>query len=178
MIMPFLRSLAQHCYVDLQWAGTVGSGYANSAAQLRALLLLNALLGNLNQPGGFIFPVAPFLGSDALDQSAFIPTPPVSTPSAGEGDFSLSHTTSCQAGLRAGFDAALFVEYDPLSDWPDSAGTEAALKAIPFKVAIDSFMTPTAQACDYVLLALSLRLFPLIRSSRIPIRRQSDLRRL
>lgn len=178
MIMPFLRSLAQHCYVDLQWAGTVGSGYANSAEQLRALLLLNALLGNLNQPGGFIFPVAPFLGSDALGQSAFIPTPPVSTPSAGEGDFSLSHTTSCQAGLRAGFDAALFVEYDPLSDWPDSAGTEAALKAIPFKVAIDSLMTPTAQACDYVLLVLSLRLFPLIRSSRIPIRRQSDLRRL
>lgn len=150
-IAQTLADAAPHCYVDLQWAGTVGSGYANSLEQLRALLLLNALLGNFNQPGGLVFPLSPWLGPDALDAAVFAPTPKVEAYPAGEGDFSLSFATSCQAGLRAGLDAAVFCECDPAADWPDTVGTLAALDAIPFKVAIASSMTPTARGCAYVL---------------------------
>lgn len=150
-----LAEAAPQCYVDLQWAGTLGTGYANSAEEIRALLLLNALLGNFNQPGGLVFPVLPWLGPDALDASVFVPTAKVTTPPAGDGDFSLTHATSCQAGLRAGLEAAVFCEGDPLTDWPDAQGTEAAFRAIPFKVAIATSMTPTAKASDYVLPALT-----------------------
>lgn len=150
-----LAEAAPHCYVDLQWAGTLGSAYANSIEEIRALLLLNALLGNFNQPGGFVFPVSPWLGPNALDAAVFVPTPKVTDRPAGEGDFSLSSNTSCQAGLRAGLEAVVFCDCDPLSDWPDSEGTAAAIDAIPFKAAIAIEMTPTAKAADYVLPALT-----------------------
>lgn len=150
-----LAEAAPHCYVDLQWAGTLGSGYANSAEQIRALLLLNALLGNFNQEGGLVFPTSPWLGDDALDQTVFIPTGQPSAPTAGEGDFALSRSTSCQAGLRAGLQAAVFCECDPVSDWPDAAGTAEAFDAIPFKAVIATELTPAAKRADYVLPALT-----------------------
>ncbi|MEA5019854.1 MAG: molybdopterin-dependent oxidoreductase [Gordonibacter sp.] len=154
-IAQALAKAAPSCYIDLQWAGTVGSGYANSAEQLRALLLLNALLGNYNQPGGYIFPKAPFLAPNALDATMFIPTSKPQAKPAGEGTFALSGAMSCQAGLRANPAAALFCESDPATDWSDTVSTVEALNAIPFKVVIDSFMTPTAKMADYVLPALT-----------------------
>ena len=150
-----LAEAAPHCYVDLQWAGTLGSGYANSAEQIRALLLLNALLGNFNQEGGLIFPTSPWLGDDALDQTVFVPTGQPAAPTAGEGDFALSRSTSCQAGLRAGLQAAVLCECDPVSDWPDAAGTAEAFDAIPFKAVIATELTPAAKRADYVLPALT-----------------------
>lgn len=150
-----LADAAPQCYVDLQWAGTLGSGYANSAEQIRALLLLNALLGNFNQPGGLVFAKAPYLAPDALDATVFVSTPKVTAKPVGEGNFALSHATSCQAGLRSELKAAVFCECDPATDWPDTAGTKQALDAIPFKVVLATTMTPTAKMADYVLPALS-----------------------
>lgn len=156
-----LAAAAPHCYIDMQWAGSVGSGYRNSAQMLRTLLLTNAMLGNLNQPGGLIVPVSPWLGDDALDPEVFVPTPWANAPRLGDGDHPLAYPYigNCQAALgeaqNGSIDVALFVESNPLRDYSDTALVKADLDAVPFKVAVDSMMTETAMECDYILPALT-----------------------
>lgn len=156
-----LAAAAPHCYIDMQWAGSVGSGYRNSAQMLRTLLLTNAMLGNLNQPGGLIVPVSPWLGDGALDPEVFIPTGWAAAPRLGDGDHPIAYPYigNCQMALgqacEGAIDVALFVESNPLRDYSDTALVASDLDAIPFKVAIDSMMTETAMVCDYVLPALT-----------------------
>lgn len=156
-----LGAAAPHCYIDMQWAGSVGSGYRNSAQTLRTLLLTNAMLGNLNQPGGLIVPASPYLGGDALDPAVFVPTGCATAPRLGDGDHPLAYPYSgnCQMALgeaqNGAIDVALFVESNPLRDYSDTTLVRADLEAIPFKVAIDAMMTETAAVCDYVLPVLT-----------------------
>lgn len=156
-----LAEAAPHCYIDMQWAGSVGSGYRNSAQTLRALLLTNAMLGNLNQPGGLIVPVSPWLADGALDPEVFIPTGYATSPRLGDGDHPLAYPYigNCQTALgsaqEGAIDVALFVESNPLRDYSDTARVQSDIDAIPFKVVIDSMMTETAYAADYVLPALT-----------------------
>lgn len=155
-----LMEAAPHCYIDMQWAGSVGSGYKNSAQMLRTLLLTNAMLGNINQPGGLIVPNSPYLGDDALDASVFVPTGwaqgerlggffPVQYPYIGNCQFALG------AAQEDKIDVALFVESNPLRDYSDTAQVAKDLDKIPFKVAIDAINTETARVCDYILPALT-----------------------
>ncbi len=156
-----LIDAAPHCYIDMQWAGSVGSGYRNSLQTLRTLLLTNAMLGNINQPGGLIVPVSPQLPEDALDPAVFVPTGWVTAPRLGDGDHPLAYPYigNCQAALGCAqdgsIDVALFVESNPMRDYSDTAQVQRDLDAIPFKVAVNSVMNETAAACDYVLPSLT-----------------------
>ncbi len=156
-----LAASAPHCYIDMQWGGSVGSGYKNSAQMLRALLLANAMLGNLNQEGGLLFPLSPTLDSSALDPDIFISTPSAQGARIGDGDYPLAYpyVGNCQMALGCAqdgaIDVAFFVESNPLRDYSDTALVQADLNAIPLKVAISSILNETAQEADYVLPALT-----------------------
>ena len=156
-----LSAAAPHCYIDMQWGGSVGSGYRNSAQMLRALLLANAMLGNFNQAGGLLMPLSRALDSSALDPAVFVSTPAVEGERIGDGDYPLAYPYigNCQAALgcaqEGDIDVALFVESNPLRDYSDTTLVQADLDAIPFKVAISSVMNETASQADYVLPALT-----------------------
>lgn len=127
-----LAAAAPHCYVDMQWAGTVGSGYRNSAETVRCILLLNAMLGNFNQEGGWVFPLGPWVDDSAFDASVFKPVgyPKNYAIGAGVHPLAYMYANDCQAAMTA-------------------AAEDVA--NIGFKVVVDGFMTETAKTADYVL---------------------------
>ena len=127
-----LAAAAPHCYVDMQWTGTVGSGYRNSAETVRCILLLNAMLGNFNQEGGWVFPLGPWVDDSAFDASVFKPVgyPKNYAIGAGVHPLAYMYANDCQAAMAA-------------------AAEDVA--NIGFKVVVDGFMTETAKTADYVL---------------------------
>ncbi|WP_415928002.1 molybdopterin-containing oxidoreductase family protein [Slackia piriformis] len=152
-----LAAAAPHCYVDMQWAGTVGSGYRNSAETVRCILLLNAMLGNFNQEGGWVFPLGPWVDDSAFDASVFKPVgyPKNYAIGAGVHPLACMYANDCQAAMAAAaegaLDVALFFGSNPLADYPQAAMTAEDVANIGFKVVVDGFMTETAKTADYVL---------------------------
>ncbi|MDU5612972.1 MAG: DUF5937 family protein, partial [Slackia sp.] len=147
-----LVKAAPHCHVDIRPGMLLGCGYATSFETVRCAVLLNAMLGAVNQTGGMFLAKIP-----AIDESVFENAPFTKVTAAGE---SIAQTdglgvASCQEALEAaakgGADVALFVECDPAADWPDSAKVEEDLDNIGFKVVVDSVLTETAHKADYVL---------------------------
>ena len=152
-----LAAAAPHCYVDMQWAGTVGSGYRNSAETVRCILLLNAMLDNFNQEGGWVFPLGPWVDDSAFDASVFKPVgyPKNYAIGAGVHPLAYMYANDCQAAMAAAaegaLDVALFFGSNPLADYPQAAMTAEDVANIGFKVVVDGFMTETAKTADYVL---------------------------
>ena len=148
-----LAAAAPHCYVDMQWAGTVGSGYRNSAETVRCILLLNAMLGNFNQEGGWVFPLGPWVDDSAFDASVFKPVgyPKNYAIGAGVHPLAYMYANDCQAAMAAAAEGALFFGSNPLADYPQAAMTAKDVANIGFKVVVDGFMTETAKTADYVL---------------------------
>lgn len=152
-----LAAAAPHCYVDMQWAGTVGSGYRNSAETVRCILLLNAMLDNLNQEGGWVFPLGPWVDDSAFDASVFKPVgyPKNYAIGAGVHPLAYMYANDCQAAMAAAAEGALgvasFFGSNPLADYPQAAMTAEDVANIGFKVVVDGFMTETAKTADYVL---------------------------
>ena len=152
-----LAAAAPHCYVDMQWAETVGSGYRNSAETVRCILLLNAMLDNFNQEGGWVFPLGPWVDDSAFDASVFKPVgyPKNYAIGAGVHPLAYMYANDCQAAMAAAaegaLDVALFFGSNPLADYPQAAMTAEDVANIGFKVVVDGFMTETAKTADYVL---------------------------
>lgn len=152
-----LAAAAPHCYVDMQWAGTVGSGYRNSAETVRCILLLNAMLDNFNQEGGWVFPLGPWVDDSAFDASVFKPVgyPKNYAIGAGVHPLAYMYANDCQAAMAAAAEGALgvalFFGSNPLADYPQAAMTAEDVANIGFKVVVDGFMTETAKTADYVL---------------------------
>lgn len=152
-----LAAAAPHCYVDMQWAGTVGSGYRNSAETVRCILLLNAMLDNFNQEGGWVFPLDPWVDDSAFDASVFKPVgyPKNYAIGAGVHPLAYMYANDCQAAMAAAAEGALgvasFFGSNPLADYPQAAMTAEDVANIGFKVVVDGFMTETAKTADYVL---------------------------
>lgn len=152
-----LAAAAPHCYVDMQWAGTVGSGYRNSAETVRCILLLNAMLDNFNQEGGWVFPLGPWVDDSAFDASVFKPVgyPKNYAIGAGVHPLAYMYANDCQAAMAAAAEGALgvalFFGSNPLADYPQAAMTVEDVANIGFKVVVDGFMTETAKTADYVL---------------------------
>ena len=148
-----LAAAAPHCYVDMQWAGTVGSGYRNSAETVRCILLLNAMLDNFNQEGGWVFPLGPWVDDSAFDASVFKPVgyPKNYAIGAGVHPLAYMYANDCQAAMAAAAEGALFFGSNPLADYPQAAMTAKDVANIGFKVVVDGFMTETAKTADYVL---------------------------
>lgn len=135
-----LAAAAPHCYVDMQWAGTVGSGYRNSAETVRCILLLNAMLGNFNQEGGWVFPLGPWVDDSAFDASVFKPVgyPKNYAIGAGVHPLAYMYANDCQAAMAAAAEGALgvalFFGSNPLADYPQAAMTAEDVANIGFKV--------------------------------------------
>lgn len=152
-----LAAAAPHCYVDMQWAGTVGSGYRNSAETVRCILLLNAMLDNFNQEGGWVFPLGPWVDDSAFDASVFKPVgyPKNYAIGAGVHPLAYMYANDCQAAMAAAAEGALgvalFFGSNPLADYLQAAMTAEDVANIGFKVVVDGFMTETAKTADYVL---------------------------
>ena len=147
-----LVKAAPHCHVDVRPGALLGCGYATSLETVRCAVLLNAMLGAVNQTGGMFLAKVP-----AVDESVFESAPFTKVSASGDGIAQAGElgVASCQEALGAaakgGADVALFVECDPAADWADSAKVAEDLSGIGFKVVIDSVLTETAQKADYVL---------------------------
>lgn len=145
---------APHCFVDLPWAGTFGAGYENSFDVCRTVYLINAMLGNFNQVGGWIFGNTPYVADAALEAAGIPAVAAPESPAAGM-DASDLGANSCVAAIDAidkgEITAALFVETNPLLDWPARSRVESALEKLDCVVVCDQFVTETAEKADYVL---------------------------
>ncbi|NHM13894.1 molybdopterin-containing oxidoreductase family protein [Xiamenia xianingshaonis] len=150
-----LAAAAPACYVDMPLGGTFGSGYANSVDVVRMVYLVNALLGNFNQAGGWIFGAAPAVDDAAL-AAAGIPAVKPGTAAAVDAQAApLAGGDSCIAAMeavRAGaVKTAVFVETNPVRDYPAAALVVEALSKLDCLVVCDEFMTETVELADYVL---------------------------
>ncbi|MCD8316178.1 MAG: molybdopterin-dependent oxidoreductase [Eggerthellaceae bacterium] len=149
-----LADAAPHCFIDMPWAGTFGAGYVNSADTVRMTYLLNAMLGNFNQEGGWIFGNTPFVADQMLDPEVIRPLDPPSTAPMGS---SASPMLGSRCGARIDemrdgqIKAAIFVETNPVLDYPAKAKVEEALDTLECMVVCDSVMTDTALKADYIL---------------------------
>lgn len=150
-----LASAAPACYVDMPTGGTFGAAYGNSVDTVRMVYLLNALLGNFNQKGGWIFGKLPLVDDAALEGQG-ITTIPTGTASALAADVApLTSGNSCVAAVQAinegSIKDAIIVETNPVRDYPAAAYVTQALDKLDCLVVCDSFMNETAELADYVL---------------------------
>lgn len=119
----------------------VGSEFNHGAgaAPVLAGFAVNALLGNINKPGGVVLlPQAATVLKDALSRDKLY----------------ANDLTARLVDWAAGKDKpALLVlhEANPVYALPDPAMVKQALKDIPFKVSFSTFLDESAAACDLVL---------------------------
>jgi anaerobic selenocysteine-containing dehydrogenase len=113
--------------------GGLALAHSNGLQNAQAILALNTLAANLNQPGGVRFNLTPDFGR------------------AG-GASSLSEIAALVERMQAGQVKALFIHgVNPLFDLPASLGFEAALKNVPLVISFASFLDETAQQSNYLL---------------------------
>jgi anaerobic selenocysteine-containing dehydrogenase len=135
----------------------------------RALMILRGVTGNIDVPGGDVFWVPP---ENLYQTSPFLApentllerlTPEAATKRLGYGESvplnpGVRHPVFWDAVLTGRpypIRALLIMGTNPLLTSSDPLKGEEALKALEFSVAIDLFMTPTAQLTDIVLPAAS-----------------------
>ncbi len=154
-----LAAARPNCVVDPGWKGGFGANYANGTETARAVGAINALLGNLNKPGGLTFYGAPKLGKLPADKA---PDPPKPTLPRGDGagiagEFPLAPTAqglphvaarkAREGKLRAG----IVRHHNPVRNFPDPEHMMAGMRALDLLVVIDTHMTETARLAHYVL---------------------------
>ncbi len=145
---------APAAFVDMPWAGTLGSGFSNSVDTVRMIYLINAMIGSFNQKGGWLFPNAPFVSDDMLAEKGisklttdasiitYMDAPLV------WGDSIIAAMEQMQAGNLT---QLIVVEGNPVLDVSNGNGVKEALEKLDLLVVLDSFMTDTAVLADYVL---------------------------
>lgn len=135
----------------------------------RALMILRGVTGNIDVPGGDVFWVPP---GDVYQTSPFAALenilPERVSPEAMEKKLGLGESIPLNPGVRHPVlwetvltekpypvKALILMGTNPLLTGSDPLRGEAALKKLEFSVAVDLFMTPTAQLTDMVLPAAS-----------------------
>lgn len=150
-----LADNAPAAFVDLPWAGTFGCGYKNSVDTVRMVLLINAMLGNTNQPGGMTYGKTPYVADSMLDPSVVKPLDALQSYPVGAEDALLSWGSSAVGairGMKSGdIDKAIVIESNPVIDFTGGKRTADALSGLDCLVVCDYVMTDTAQLADYVL---------------------------
>jgi anaerobic selenocysteine-containing dehydrogenase len=147
----------------LLWGNGIDQS-ANCFQTARALLILRALTGNIDVPGGDVFWVPPegvFQTSPFMDPSVILPdrvAPEAMARKLGAGEslmnLVLRHSVFYDAVLTEKpypMKALVLVGTNPLLTASDSLKGEEALKKLEFTVALDLFMNPTNQFADIIL---------------------------
>ena len=149
-----LASNAPASFVYAPANSTFAASYKNSFEAYRMVYLINAMLGNINQPGGMVLANVDTPSESALEQAGITALDAPDSASATSSNNKLG-SASCLDGLDAissgNIKAALFVETNPLLDWPGHTKVKEALEKLDCLVVADEFMTDTAQAANYVL---------------------------
>ena len=114
----------------------VGSEFCQGAgaAPVMTAFAVNALLGNVNRPGGV----------------ALLPPARTAMPRAkARGDLFQKDLVSWLNSAKASL--LILHEANPVYALPDPVGVEAAIRAIPFTVSFSTFMDETTAMCDLLL---------------------------
>lgn len=139
-----------------------GQGYLpGSLNECMAVLALNALVGNINQPGGVQIMAEPEyakwpevkydpIASTGLQQSRIDKAGSSQYPHTR---YRLHHLPEAinKARGESPVQALLVANANPLYTLPDTAETKAAFDKIPFLVSFSSYMDETAAYSDYIL---------------------------
>jgi anaerobic selenocysteine-containing dehydrogenase len=163
LIEDMARTYATTKPACLLWGNGLDQS-ANCFQTARALLILRAVTGNIDIPGGDVFWVPPegvVQTSPFMDPSIILPHMVSSEAlekklGAGESlmNFVLRHSVFYDTVLNEEpypVKALVLVGTNPLLTASDSVKGEEALKKLEFMVAIDLFMNPTTQFADIVL---------------------------
>lgn len=154
-----LAAAKPNCVVDPSWKGAWGANYANSSETARAAGALNALLGNLGQPGGLSFSGAPKFGN--LDPARYPgpkkPTIPRTDGAGVAGEFPLAPSSNglphvlMQKAKEGKVKAGIIRHHNPVRNFPDPKHMQEGMKALDLLVVIDTHLTETAMMADYIL---------------------------
>jgi anaerobic selenocysteine-containing dehydrogenase len=138
-------------------AGNALEHHSNSGQTVRAVMMLRALTGNLDVPGGHLFseplPLANLALSERLPggmRSLTADRHPLLADMAGfvPGD---SLVNSLLEGRPYRTRAMIMAGGNPMLTWPNTAIMRKALGQLDFLVVMDLYMTPTARLADIVL---------------------------
>jgi thiosulfate reductase/polysulfide reductase chain A len=153
-----LASARPNCVIDPSWKGAFGANYANSSETARAVGTLNALLGNLGQPGGLtFFGGAKFGNLDPLRHPApEEPDIPRTDGCGVAGEFPLAPEEGLphylmQKAIEGKVRAGIIRHHNPAKNFPDSRHMADGFKALDLLVVIDTHLTETAMLAHYVL---------------------------
>lgn len=137
-------------------ATTVSTGgvskHENGVQTERAVMLLNAITGNIDVKGGFCLP-----RRYQLPQPKPEPNIPNSASAFfGHGLLGLEGEAGLLDAVEHGtnIDTCILYKANPCYEWPDTSRTTSVFsdeRKVPFIVAIDSFMTETAAYADLIL---------------------------
>jgi len=153
-----LAAARPNCVVDPSWKGAFGTNYANSTETARAVGAINALVGNLGQPGGLtILPAAAFgrLPADHPDPPR--PRVPRADGAGVPGEFPLAPIppglphVAAQRMKEGRIRAGIVRHFNPVRNFPDPEHMAAGMKALDLLVVFETHMSETARLAHYVL---------------------------
>jgi len=153
-----LAAAKPNCVIDPSWKGAFGANYINSTDTARACGAVNALLGNLGQPGGLTFSSAPAFGN--LD-AAKHPEPKKPTVARADGagidgEFPLAPTNGLphylmQKAKEGKVKAGIIRHHNPVRNFPDPKHMQDGMKALDLLVVVETHLTETAMMAHYIL---------------------------
>ena len=128
-----LAEIFAGAFTPLALVGGAALGQSNGLQNAKAVIALDALVGNIGQPGGvFLSPLAP--GQDAYHRPA-----------------SAKEMSEFIKKLNSGAIKALFIHgVNPAFELPRSLGFEAALKNVDTVISFATFPDETAMLSDYI----------------------------
>jgi thiosulfate reductase/polysulfide reductase chain A len=160
-ITRLARELAAHkpnCVADPSWKGAFGTNYQNSTETARANACLNALLGNLGQPGGLSFSIGAKLGK--LDEEKY-PEPPKPTSKRADGaglkgEFPLASSQGlphylAEKAKKGLIKAGIIRHHNPARNFPDPKHMLEGYKSLELFVVVETHLTETALAATHIL---------------------------
>lgn len=150
-----MAAVKPQAVIEQSWRGAFGCNYANSTETGRAVALFNAMLGNIQQKGGFIFGIGASKGK--LDSTKHPNPPEVTIGKVGQKEFPLARAGRGVANivpLRAKegkMRAVIFNHSNAALGYANPQYMKEALAELDLIVSIDVQMSETALLSDYVL---------------------------
>jgi anaerobic selenocysteine-containing dehydrogenase len=149
-----LYATTHPAYLD---AGNSLEHHSNAVNSIRAVLILRALTGNLDVPGGHIFPNRLDLADTALESARPPGLKPLGTDRhplmVDMADFVPGNAlvTAILEGKPYPIRAMIAGGGNLMLTWPNANKMRAAFEALDFFVVLDLYMTETAKLADIVL---------------------------